>query len=77
VTFTQYVLTCWYVPGTPSGDFVENAQRLIRDGTMPAVESWGALESFMVESGACQHLIDAARRVWVDYERTGRGKRLH
>jgi hypothetical protein len=77
VTFSQYVLTCYFVPGTSSADFVQDAQRLILNGTLPPVESWGALDAFMAETGACQHLIDAARRTWIDYERAGRGKRLH
>jgi hypothetical protein len=76
VTFTQYIMTCYYVPGTSSGDFVEDAQKLILNGTLPPVESWHSLESFMAESGACEHVRDAGRRVWIDFGRY-RGRRLH
>lgn len=68
MSFAEYILYCRVVSDTERGDLVEDMQRLIRAGKMPAVKTWRELECFIVGAGGCSHVVAVARAIWADFE---------
>jgi hypothetical protein len=68
VSFADYILSC-RVADSARGDFVKGAQALIRAGKMPRVRTWRELECFILGAGGCPHVVEAARSIWIEFER--------
>jgi hypothetical protein len=68
VTFTEYVLAFPVADADDArGEFIDGVRALIDAKLWPHVTRWAELDSLLHQHGACQHVREVARSLWVDY----------
>jgi hypothetical protein len=63
-SFRAWLLTR-HVTDTMRGDFIYDAKR---DGELPDVQTWNALQSYLIRCQACDEAIKAGRALWKEWE---------